>query len=185
VGSAPQSRAVVRGLRLARRLLRRTPFLARGGTRCFVREPSGNLCCDHLPRLIAYGGAHHNRGDQEGRARAIMITPTFIRSGTSLNTRLPSYVACYRRRTNNSPIAEPLMSNASRAATGMSTERPPVLGRGSLSLGIVSRITSSLVEVVSPLGTDPVVLAPVVSVVVLPQSSILSFQSTWEDMICM
>ena len=97
-----------------------------------------------------------------------MITPTFIRSGTSLNTRLPSYVACYRRRTNNSPIAEPLMSNASRAATGMSTERPPVLGSGSLSLGIVSRITLSLVEVLSPAVVAAPVLASVVAPVVVP-----------------
>jgi hypothetical protein len=40
-----------------------------------------------------------------------------------------------------------------------------VLGRGSLSLGIVSRITLSLVEVLSPAVVAVPVLAPVVSVV--------------------
>jgi hypothetical protein len=93
-----------------------------------------------------------------------MITPTFKRSEfPSLNTRtLPSYVECYRRRTNNSPIAEPLMINTSTAATGTSTEMPPVWG-STPSLGIVSRITLSLAEVVSPeLVAAPVVVVPVV-----------------------
>src|SRR5215211_4147291 len=97
-----------------------------------------------------------------------MITPTFKSSEfPSLNTRtLPSYVECYRRRTNNSPIAEPLMINTSTAATGTSMERPPVWG-STPSLGIVSRITLSLAEVVSPeLVAAPVVLAPVLPVVV-------------------
>src|SRR5215211_1312983 len=97
-----------------------------------------------------------------------MITPTFKSSEfPSLNTRtLPSYVECYRRRTNNSPIAEPLMINTSTAATGTSMERPPVWG-STPSLGIVSRITLSLAEVVSPeLVAASVVLAPVLPVVV-------------------
>src|SRR5215211_2883512 len=97
-----------------------------------------------------------------------MITPTFKRSEfPSLNTRThPSYVECYRRRTNNSPIAEPLMINTSTAATGTSMERPPVWG-STPSLGIVSRITLSLAEVVSPeLVAASVVLAPVLPVVV-------------------
>jgi hypothetical protein len=68
---------------------------------------------------------------------------------------------------NISPMAAPLMSNASRAATGTSTERPPVLG-SSLPSGIVSRITSFLDEVPSPLVCDPVVLAPLVAPVVSP-----------------
>ena len=58
------------------------------------------------------------------------------------------------------------MINTSTAATGTSTERPPVWG-STPSLGIVSRITLSLAEVVSPeLVAAPVVLAPIVPVVV-------------------
>src|SRR5829696_7309527 len=52
------------------------------------------------------------------------------------------------------------MSNVSRAVAGTRKERPPVLG--STPSGIVSRITPSLAEVVSP------VLAPVVPSVVVP-----------------
>ena len=63
------------------------------------------------------------------------------------------------------------MSNASTAATGMRKERPPVLGSTLLSWGMVSRITPSLVGVLSsPLVVAPVVVlaAPVVSAVVVP-----------------
>jgi hypothetical protein len=64
-------------------------------------------------------------------------------------------------------MAAPLMSNASRASAGTSPEGPPVLGR-SRPLGIVSRITSLLGEVVSPVVAAPVVLVPVVSSVLPP-----------------
>src|SRR5215208_7227230 len=68
---------------------------------------------------------------------------------------------------NNSPMAEPLMSNASTATAGTSMERPPPVLGSSLLRGIVSRITSSLEEVVSPLVAAPVVVfAPVVVPVV-------------------
>src|ERR671910_54697 len=63
-------------------------------------------------------------------------------------------------------MAEPLISNASIAPTGMSMESPPVLGSCWPS-GIVSRITLSLGEVLSPVVADPAVLAPVVSAVVV------------------
>jgi hypothetical protein len=66
---------------------------------------------------------------------------------------------------NNSPMADPLMSNASIALAGTSMERPPVLGSG-LPWGMVSRITLSLGEVVSPFVGAPVVFAPVVVPVV-------------------
>src|SRR5829696_6386180 len=59
------------------------------------------------------------------------------------------------------------MSNASRATAGTRKERPPVFG-STLSLGIVSRITPSLAEVVSPVVAAPVLLAPVVVPVVVP-----------------
>src|SRR5215213_5614981 len=66
------------------------------------------------------------------------------------------------------------MSNASIAAAGTSMESPPVLG-STLFSGIVSRITPSLVGVLSPSLPSPVVgvstpvLAPVVVVpVVVP-----------------
>ena len=59
------------------------------------------------------------------------------------------------------------MSNASTAATGMRTERPPVLGN-TLSSGTVSRITPSLAEVVSPVVAAPVLLAPLVVPVGVP-----------------
>src|SRR5918994_7897475 len=65
-------------------------------------------------------------------------------------------------------MAEPLIINASTAPTGMSMESPPVLGSCWLSSGIVSRITLSLGEVLSPVVADPVVLAPVVSPVLAP-----------------
>jgi hypothetical protein len=97
-----------------------------------------------------------------------MISPAFIRSEfRSLYTRLPSYVECYRQRMNISSMTAPLMSNASTAAAGMSPGKPPVLGSSLLS-GIVSRITSFLDEVPSPLVCDPVVLAPLVAPVVSP-----------------
>src|ERR671921_316649 len=65
-------------------------------------------------------------------------------------------------------MAEPLMINTSTAATGTSTERPPVLG-SIPSLGIVSRMTPSLAEVVSPpLVAAPVVLAPEVAPALAP-----------------
>src|SRR5215211_856587 len=54
-------------------------------------------------------------------------------------------------------MAAPLMSNASRAAAGTSPVGPPVLG-SCWPWGIVSRMTPSLREVLSP----PVVAAPVV-----------------------
>jgi hypothetical protein len=62
-----------------------------------------------------------------------------------------------------------LMSNASTATAGTSPGRPPVLGSCWPS-GIVSRITLSLREVLSPpVVAAPVVLAPVVSsLVVVP-----------------
>src|SRR5688572_1593375 len=60
-------------------------------------------------------------------------------------------------------MAEPLIINASTAPTGMSMESPPVLG-STPSLGMVSRMTSSLAGVVSPLVGAPVVAAPVVPV---------------------
>src|SRR5215216_3141946 len=58
------------------------------------------------------------------------------------------------------------MSNVSRAAAGTRKESPPVLG--STPSGIVSRITPSLAEVVSPEVSDPAVLAPVVSPLLAP-----------------
>jgi hypothetical protein len=79
---------------------------------------------------------------------------------------LASYCGLFRT-TNNSPVAEPLMSNASTATAGTCTEGPPVLGSCWPS-GIVSRITLSLFEVLSLVVADPVVLAPVVSPVVAP-----------------
>ena len=80
---------------------------------------------------------------------------------------------CYRLSTNNSPMAVPLMSNASSATTGTSPGRPPPVLGSSLPSGTVSRITLSLCEVVSedvflPVVADPVVLAPVVSLVLAP-----------------
>jgi hypothetical protein len=69
-----------------------------------------------------------------------MISPTLRSEFASLNTRLPSNGACYRRRIDNSPMTAPLMSNASTAAARTRKERPPVFG-STLSLGIVSRIT--------------------------------------------
>jgi hypothetical protein len=69
-----------------------------------------------------------------------MITPTLRSEFPSLNTRLPSNGACYRRRIDNSPMTAPLISNASTAAAGTRKERPPALG-STRSLGIVSRIT--------------------------------------------
>src|SRR5215208_1865764 len=63
-------------------------------------------------------------------------------------------------------MAEPVIINASTAPTGMSMESPPVFGSGWPS-GIVSRITLSLVEVLSPVVGAPVVLGdPVLAVVV-------------------
>src|SRR5829696_4251912 len=59
------------------------------------------------------------------------------------------------------------MSNASRATTGTRKERPPVFG-STPSLGMVSRITPSLAEVLSPVVADPEVLAPEVDSVVVP-----------------
>jgi hypothetical protein len=64
-------------------------------------------------------------------------------------------------------MAEPLIINASTAPTGMSMESPPVLGSCWPS-GIVSRITLSLGEVLSPVVADPAVPAPVVSAVLAP-----------------
>src|SRR5215204_2686649 len=64
-------------------------------------------------------------------------------------------------------MAAPLMNNASTAAAGTRKERPPVLGSCWPS-GIVSRITSSLREVLSPEVADPAVLAPEVSPVLAP-----------------
>ena len=67
---------------------------------------------------------------------------------------------------HNSPMAAPLTSNVTRAPAAASKERPPVLGSSRPS-GIVSRITPSLAEVLSPaVVAAPVVLAPVVSPVV-------------------
>src|SRR5215211_1860007 len=59
------------------------------------------------------------------------------------------------------------MSNASRATTGTRKERPPVFG-STPSLGMVSRITPSLAEVLSPVVADPEVLAALVVSVVVP-----------------
>src|SRR5215203_7521799 len=84
----------------------------------------------------------------------------------------------------NNPIVAPLMSNASTAAAGTRRGRPPVFGRGSLSLGIELRITLSLFEVLS-LVVAVVAVVSVVPVVVLAQSSTLRDHSTCEDMICM
>ena len=56
------------------------------------------------------------------------------------------------------------MSNASTAPAGTSMERPPVLG-SALPWGIVSRITLSLGEVVSPFVGAPVVSSLVVVLV--------------------
>jgi len=64
-------------------------------------------------------------------------------------------------------MAEPLIINASTVPIGMSMESPPVLGSCWPS-GIVSRITLSLGEVLSPVVADPVVFAPVVSPVLAP-----------------
>jgi hypothetical protein len=70
-------------------------------------------------------------------------------------------------------MAEPVIINASTDPTGMSMESPPVFG-SSWPSGIVSRMTPSLVEVLSPVVGAPVVLgdpvlAPVVSsLVVVP-----------------
>src|SRR5687767_8438566 len=66
-------------------------------------------------------------------------------------------------------MAEPLIINASTEPTGMSMESPPVLGSCWPS-GIVSRMTPSLGEVVSPeLVASPVVVfaAPVLAPVVV------------------
>src|ERR687898_963142 len=60
-------------------------------------------------------------------------------------------------------MAEPLIINASTAPKGTSTESPPVFG-STPSLGIVSRITPSFAEVVSP----ELVVAPVVVVFAAP-----------------
>src|SRR5215208_857359 len=68
-------------------------------------------------------------------------------------------------------MAEPLIINASTAPTGMSMESPPVLG--STPSGIVSRITLSLGELLSPVVADPAVLAPLVSPVLAPVVSSL------------
>jgi hypothetical protein len=65
-------------------------------------------------------------------------------------------------------MAVPLMSNASIAAAGTRKERPPVLGSCWPS-GIVSRITSLLAGVLSPVVADPEVLAPLVSPVLAPE----------------
>ena len=68
-------------------------------------------------------------------------------------------------------MAEPVIINASTDPTAMSMESPPVFGSGWPS-GIVSRITLSLGEVLSPeLVADPAVLAPVVSAVLAPVAS--------------
>jgi hypothetical protein len=67
-------------------------------------------------------------------------------------------------------MAEPAIINASTAPTGMTMESPPVFG-STPSLGIVSRITPSLGELVSPeLVAAPVVVfaAPVLAPVVVP-----------------
>ena len=64
-------------------------------------------------------------------------------------------------------MAALLTSNASTAAAGTSPEGPPVFGSCCPS-GIVSRITSFLREVLSPVVADPAVLAPVVSAVLAP-----------------
>jgi hypothetical protein len=65
-------------------------------------------------------------------------------------------------------MAAPLTSNVTRAPAATSKERPPVLGSSRPS-GIVSRITPSLAEVLSPaVVAAPVVLAPVVSPLVVP-----------------
>ncbi len=64
-------------------------------------------------------------------------------------------------------MADPLMSNASTATAGTSMERPPPVLGSSLPWGMVSRITLSLGEVVSPfVGAPVVVFAPVVVPVV-------------------
>src|SRR5215217_4798772 len=68
-------------------------------------------------------------------------------------------------------MAEPLIINASTAPTGMSMESPPVLG--STPSGIVSRITLSLGELLSPVVAEPAVLAPLVSPVLAPVVSSL------------
>src|ERR671921_523382 len=57
-------------------------------------------------------------------------------------------------------MAEPLIISASTAPTATSTESPPVFG-STPSLGIVSRITPSFAEVLSP----ELVVAPLVVVV--------------------
>src|SRR5215212_7730245 len=59
------------------------------------------------------------------------------------------------------------MSNATTAIAGTRKERPPVLGSCWPS-GIVSRITSFLAGVLSPVVADPEVLAPEVDSVVVP-----------------
>src|ERR671912_1231178 len=72
-------------------------------------------------------------------------------------------------------MAEPLMSNASTATAGTSMERPPPVLGSSLPAGIVSRITLSLGEVVSPfVGAPVVVFAPVVAPVVPVVARVLS-----------
>jgi hypothetical protein len=81
-------------------------------------------------------------------------------------------------------MADPPMSNASSAPAASSTEGPPVLGN-SWPWGIVSRITPSLGEVVSPAVVAAPMVSPVVHVVVLAQSSTLMVQSTSAVMICM
>jgi hypothetical protein len=62
------------------------------------------------------------------------------------------------------------MSNATTAIAGTRKERPPVLGSCWPS-GIVSRITSFLAGVLSPVVADLEVLAPVVSPVLAPVAS--------------
>jgi hypothetical protein len=66
-------------------------------------------------------------------------------------------------------MAAPLMSNATTAVAGTMLERPPVLG-SCWTAGIVSRITLSLVEVLSPAVVGhsiEAVVSPVVVVVVV------------------
>jgi hypothetical protein len=58
------------------------------------------------------------------------------------------------------------MSKVRRAAAGTRKERPPVFG-STLSLGIVSRITPSMAELVGPLVDARVVLDPAVAPVLL------------------
>jgi len=66
-------------------------------------------------------------------------------------------------------MAEPVIINASTAPTGMSMESPPVFGSGWPS-GIVSRITLSLGEVLSPelVASAVVFAAPALDPEVVP-----------------